>query len=588
MSKDDTPSPGGLLSRVVRFVRNPKVNWSELESPEAERESQYSKQMLKDMLERKRRNDFVRRREFDQLRKLRQRDTLSSEQRITELPARTSMFHSSIASSDDRAVTIRKIDEIEEQMSRQWWRAPGAAPGMLPAAEPGQAARVPAFFAPTTPLSLPASPDFDLLAPTPAPAPAPAPAFVSVSALQTIAPAQDLQPWAPVPMQKAPQAFVHDPDLEEAAILFANGNSAGAEASLQDALAQRAGDPAPAQLELWMTLFDLYRATGQQERFDVAGLDFAARFHRSGPLWFSLPEQLGLGAALPGADPAKAATQRIWNAPAQLTVQSVAALQAWLERNPTPWTLAWARLASVDEGALKPLAAMFSHWAGQPVQLVFTDADRLDALLQAHTVSGERGNNPQWWQLRMAALHCMNQPDAFEMVALDYCVTYEVSPPSWQLPQCSYQDASHSAQSSHSDGSAAQASMGSANAGALAAAQWGDSTQPLTLPGHAHGTAALQGLEGQIEGDASEVLEALADARATASSLASADAGTLRIPCGRLIRLDFAAAGSVLNWAARQQSLGRSLRFEQLHRLAAVFFNVIGISEYAVVQPRED
>lgn len=389
-------------------------------------------------------------------------------------------------------------------------------------------------------------------------------------------------------MQKAPQAFVHDPDLEEAAILFANGNNAGAEASLQDALAQRAGDPAPAQLELWMTLFDLYRATGQQERFDVAGLDFAARFHRSGPLWFSLPEQLGLGAALPGADPAKAATQRIWNAPAQLTVQSVAALQAWLERNPTPWTLAWARLASVDEGALKPLAAMFSHWAGQPVQLVFTDADRLDALLQAHTVSGERGNNPQWWQLRMAALHCMNQPDAFEMVALDYCVTYEVSPPSWQLPQCSYQDASHSAQSSHSDGSAAQASMGSANAGALAAAQWGDSTQPLTLPGHAHGTAALQGLEGQIEGDASEVLEALADARATASSLASADAGTLRIPCGRLIRLDFAAAGSVLNWAARQQSLGRSLRFEQLHRLAAVFFNVIGISEYAVVQPRED
>ena len=55
-----------------------------------------------------------------------------------------------------------------------------------------------------------------------------------------------------------------------------------------------------------------------------------------------------------------------------------------------------------------------------------------------------------------------------------------------------------------------------------------------------------------------------------------------------MIRLDFAAAGSVLNWAARQQSLGRSLRFEQLHRLAAVFFNVIGISEYAVVQPRED
>ena len=177
MSKDETPSSRGLLSKMVRFVRNPTVNWNEVDSIEAERDSQYSKQVLKDMLERKRRNDFIRRREFDQLRKIRQRDALNPSQRPDEPLARISMFHSTLTSPGERAVTMRKIDEIEEQMSRQWWRAPGAAPGMLPAAEPGQAARVAAVFAPTTPLSLPASPDFDLLAPTPAPAPAPAPAF---------------------------------------------------------------------------------------------------------------------------------------------------------------------------------------------------------------------------------------------------------------------------------------------------------------------------------------------------------------------------------------------------------------------------
>src|SRR2546427_4716901 len=38
----------------------------------SEQESQYSKQALKEMIERKRRNDFVRKREFDQLRRLRQ------------------------------------------------------------------------------------------------------------------------------------------------------------------------------------------------------------------------------------------------------------------------------------------------------------------------------------------------------------------------------------------------------------------------------------------------------------------------------------------------------------------------------------
>ena len=79
MSKEETPPAGGLLSKMVRFVRNPTVQWTELDSLQDDRESQYSKQMLKEMIERKRRNDFVRRREFDQLRKLRQREVLQGQ-----------------------------------------------------------------------------------------------------------------------------------------------------------------------------------------------------------------------------------------------------------------------------------------------------------------------------------------------------------------------------------------------------------------------------------------------------------------------------------------------------------------------------
>ena len=52
MSKDESNNDG-LLSKVVRFVRNPTVNWNELDNLEAERESQYSKQMLKEMIERR-------------------------------------------------------------------------------------------------------------------------------------------------------------------------------------------------------------------------------------------------------------------------------------------------------------------------------------------------------------------------------------------------------------------------------------------------------------------------------------------------------------------------------------------------------
>src|SRR5258708_18368448 len=72
MAKEESSKSGGLLSKVVRFVRHPTVNWSDLDGLDGEQESQYSKQALKEMIERKRRNDFVRKREFDQLRRLRQ------------------------------------------------------------------------------------------------------------------------------------------------------------------------------------------------------------------------------------------------------------------------------------------------------------------------------------------------------------------------------------------------------------------------------------------------------------------------------------------------------------------------------------
>ena len=73
--KEDTVP--GLLSKVVRFVKNPTTNWADLDQQDTERESSYSKQMLKEMIERKRRNDFVRKREFDMLRKMRRSEVMA-------------------------------------------------------------------------------------------------------------------------------------------------------------------------------------------------------------------------------------------------------------------------------------------------------------------------------------------------------------------------------------------------------------------------------------------------------------------------------------------------------------------------------
>ena len=59
-------------------------------------------------------------------------------------------------------------------------------------------------------------------------------------------------------------------------------------------------------------------------------------------------------------------------------------------------------------------------------------------MLRDATPSNDRGVNPAWWKLRMEVLRVMHRPDEFELVALDYCVTYEVSPPSWDSARCDF------------------------------------------------------------------------------------------------------------------------------------------------------
>jgi hypothetical protein len=588
MSKDET-NPG-LLSKVVRFVRNPSVGWADLESRLEDRESEYSKQMLKEMIERKRRNDFVRRREFDELRNLRKREAIQG-QRTEDPGARPSFFQSSMASPNERAVTLKKINEIEAQMSQQWWKSKQATDGAsgqekMPAnarpadSYPDMSESVAASaraFAPTAPASL-----SELLQSKPAVQALFADDSVSVANFEgagdgalyegahreSSARAASSMAEHTGPMSLCePEEFVHEPDLEEAAIRFANGDHAGAEAGLLEVLAQHQHDAPDDQLVIWMTLFDLYRATGQHDRFESLAMDFAALYSRSAPLWFSMPGLLGMADPAPEASAASPGADRrdfSWNAPVTMAVSSVAALQASLARSAAPWTLSWARLASIEEAAVPLLADQFTQWAEREGQFVFSGVESLIALMESKTQSGDRSTSPEWWSLRMAALRLMGNPEEFELVALDYCVTYEVSPPSWIAPRCSYAD---------------DRGVPSGPAPEAQETDFGPSSMVDSIIATLDRTPVAE-LAGYVEGDAVPVLEPF-------EALLRPGVPFV-ISCDKLIRVDFAAAGSVLNWAATQQSEGHLILFQNLQRLVAVFFNVIGINEHARVIPSKN
>jgi ABC-type transporter Mla MlaB component len=65
-------------------------------------------------------------------------------------------------------------------------------------------------------------------------------------------------------------------------------------------------------------------------------------------------------------------------------------------------------------------------------------------------------------------------------------------------------------------------------------------------------------------------------------------ADSMVISCAKLIRVDFSAAGTLLNWVSARQDEGRSVHFYDVNRLVAAFFNVIGITEHAKVTTRRD
>lgn len=614
MSQKDDSAPGGLLSRVVRFVRNPSSGFSENEGGDADRESSYSKQMLKEMIERKRRNDFVRKREFDMLRKMRRSEVLAGQ----DPGLRPSFFQSSMPSKpDDRATTLKKIDEIEAQMSMQWWKTkhggqsqqPGSSSFPVSAHVTPEAMRGNGLPPGASSYSRTAAGGLtahEATAPSP-PTLGDAPQEASTQALGLVPPhAPSVHDGARIPSSFASEVpsslaesasagtpsvpsgpssfsqskqfaiqveeFVHDPELEEASIRFANGDDEGAEAGLMEVLA-----PNGSRVnhdETWLTLFDLYRAAGKQDRFESAAIDFAGRFGRSAPQWFSMPEIVSrMSQPAPSAAPGQNAAD--WNCPAVFGTQTAAALNAALGKATQPYKLNWTKLTSVVEGAVEPLTKLFTQWAGQNVQLRFIGADALEKVLRDATPSSDRGVNPAWWKLRMEVLRVMHRPDEFELAALDYCVTYEVSPPSWDSARCDYK-------ALQPDGSVATRNtiVGEAFRDSVVSSMmtYGDSQMPA-MSSQLSSVATVE-LSGQILGDGKEAIELL-DARL-------ADADIMIISCARLIRIDFTAAGTVLNWVTAREAEGRQLQFSDVHRLVAAFFNVIGISEHARITIRNE
>jgi hypothetical protein len=597
-----------FFRKVVRFVANPATDWTELGSRQGDAQDlELEKSELKAMIERKRRNDFVRKREFDMLRRVR-REGLSPEQLAT-LGTSSRMDDSEARLPETNTArpdgVKAKIDEIEQQMvgdagfnSTNRGRGPGAySPPLPPAALPSSRPPLqPMAFDEQTfrELGTAPLPDFAM---APVSAPAPVTMYTGLPPLSPMKPVSfDAAMPAPVanpppPVTSSQPAYgalaettdfsspfavevsevMHDPELDEAVIAFANADFTQCEEALQR-ITSVSGDRSQ-HAETWLVLFDLYRATGQQQRFESLALDYAQQFGWSAPQWYSLPKLVadalldeplmpsssGSASRMPHGDVG-------WVCPEVLDIEAVARLRSQTLQMPLPWILDWSGLHLIEAEAAMQLSTIFRLWSGQSLEMRWLSGDRLFQVLQESAPTGVKDADPVFWLTRLDALRLANRADQFDETAIDYCVTYEVSPPSWEPTRCTV----------HISGS----DLSTRNPPMSIISDVSTSFMESSLLEDAGGVEMAQvELSGQLIGDISATLTKLQGELGTAP--------VVSVSCARLIRVDFIAAGDLLNWVLARKTEGRAVHFVDAHRLLALFFGAMGINEHAKVQVRK-
>ena len=191
--------------------------------------------------------------------------------------------------------------------------------------------------------------------------------------------------------------------------------------------------------------------------------------------------------------------------------------------------------------------------------------DRLFTVMQEAAPTGVRDADPAFWQLRLDALRMTNRPDQFDEAAIDYCVTYEVSPPSWEAARCVVR---------------------------ITGPNQGTTQPPLSVVSD----VSTSFEESQLTDDPTMVQvstvelsgQLIGDIAATLGKMDSqlGSATIVNVSCARLIRVDFIAAGDLLNWVLARRAENRVVRFIEAHRMVALFFGAMGINEHATVKVR--
>jgi anti-anti-sigma regulatory factor len=319
------------------------------------------------------------------------------------------------------------------------------------------------------------------------------------------------------------------PVVEESAIMFANDQLATAEAMLKDSLA----DAGQHDRTVWWMLFDLYQIGGKQEAFDSLSIDYASRFETSPPAWTTATPLSAEEKAYSGLTPTESFTGVLDDS---IAPQLDRLLQ--LAATSSVFRLEFGRISAVTpEGCARLLAAL-KRLRTLERELIVAGTHELSERVRATIEIGRRDENEAPWLLLLELLQLMKLEKEFEETAMDYCVTYEVSPPSF-VPVAN-----------------------------VATASSGRNVSPdrFMLP---------------------PVIDRANPALLGAIDDYAAQYDPLVFDCLRLTRVDYGAASTLLQRLRPLAEAGKKIEFRDMNHLVAALFTLLGYPEVARLFPHK-
>lgn len=233
----------------------------------------------------------------------------------------------------------------------------------------------------------------------------------------------DFSTWSDVGISVDQDVDPIDAGVEQVVVLFANGQDAAARSLLESFVQAYHSTEGK---RFWLMLFDLYQVLGDRPAYDKLGVDYVHSCEISPPPWHNYAAS-------------KASVQQTANGVRKLNLQGVLTHEhpetlselLSLLKQKTPVVLDFSKLAGCDDICAGQLAELLSKARKAKLDVSLESYEAFMQRLNSQSVAGQATHEPLW-RLLLELLQRHGHQDSFEERAVDYAITFELSPPSWE------------------------------------------------------------------------------------------------------------------------------------------------------------